>query len=241
MLVDRIRSEEKRHLASALSRVVADDGSDVGLVYPLALEELPRLVTALKLCDDSVAGPEEVALLVEECNQDGDERLEKKEAVALIGRIVEAARVWARMREDLIAKYIKLSKEQVFELRLSFAGMARGGVIGTAEVAQICSQLTAGQVPAHEDVEELIEEAPKNTRTLHVVPGGGEVLHVMFLSKDVSRETPNVTACRTSPPMAAFSTHFWREAPDVTPCHTSPPQGGQSGMFAFTTCSKTVS
>ena len=56
-------------------------------------------------------------------------------------------------------------------------------------------------------------------------PCGGEVLH--FMVQDVSRETPDATPCRTSPPMPCFHTCLarTRETPDVTPCHTSPPQG----------------
>ena len=48
---------------------------------------------------------------------------------------------------------------------------------------------------------------------------------VTCLFKDVSHETPDVTPCRTSPPMPFLRTRVLREAPDVTPCHTSPPQG----------------
>ena len=39
----------------------------------------------------------------------------------------------------------------------------------------------------------------------------------------LARETPDVTPCRTSPPMPFF-VPVSRETPDVTPCHTSPPQ-----------------
>ena len=48
---------------------------------------------------------------------------------------------------------------------------------------------------------------------------------VACLFKDVSRETPDVTPCRTSPPMPFSFGHVSREMPDVTPCRTSPPQG----------------
>ena len=45
----------------------------------------------------------------------------------------------------------------------------------------------------------------------------------MFHVLDVSCETPDVTLCRTSPPMP-FVAHISRETPEVTPCHTSLPQ-----------------
>ena len=48
----------------------------------------------------------------------------------------------------------------------------------------------------------------------------GVTCHVL----DVSYETPDVTPCRTSPPMP-ICIHISRETPDLTPCHTSPPQG----------------
>ena len=48
----------------------------------------------------------------------------------------------------------------------------------------------------------------------------GVTCHVL----DVSHETPDVTPCRTSPPMPYFI-HVSRETPDVTSCHSSPPRG----------------
>ena len=51
-----------------------------------------------------------------------------------------------------------------------------------------------------------------------------EVRCYMSCFIDITYETPDVTPCRTSPPMM-FCAHVTRETPDVTPCRTSPPQG----------------
>ena len=56
----------------------------------------------------------------------------------------------------------------------------------------------------------------------------GVTSHVL----DVSYETPDVTPCRTSPPIPLFA-HLSRETPDVSPCHTSPPQGADSSLLRF--------
>ena len=51
-------------------------------------------------------------------------------------------------------------------------------------------------------------------------PCGGEVLHFMFYISCTKHPTPG----RTSPPMQLFVC-VSRETPDVMTCHTSPPQG----------------
>ena len=53
-------------------------------------------------------------------------------------------------------------------------------------------------------------EARESLDPEHATPCEGEVLHTCF--KDASRETPDVTPCRTSPPLPIFRTCLARNA-----------------------------
>ena len=72
----------------------------------------------------------------------------------LCNRVVESARVAARRREALVAEQVKLSEEQVFDMRGCFSEMTHSGVIGPDDLHYLLVEL----FPDHEIDDAFVQE-----------------------------------------------------------------------------------
>merc|ERR1712039_224586 len=113
----------------------------------------------LGLCIDTCYRVEDIMAIVEDCNKEDTEVLETNELVSLVGKVQEAGRVKARKREGLIAQQLNLSEEQILEVRMSFAGLARTGVVGVSEVRLLLEAINPSMTPSNTDIEQLIADA----------------------------------------------------------------------------------
>jgi len=142
--VDNLRREEKSQREAAFRSWYTihkwqDDRS-------LQIAELPQLIMDLSLVTDSCRNVLDVRTLVEDCQKSGAETMQFDAAVDLCCKVVESARVAARRREALVAEQVKLSEDQIFDMRAYFAEMTHSGVIGPDDLHGILVEL----FPDHE-------------------------------------------------------------------------------------------
>merc|ERR1712217_129700 len=52
-----------------------------------------------------------------------------------------------------------ITPEQVLDVRMSFAGLSRSGVVGVAEIRLLIEAINPAVNPCNKDIEQLIEEA----------------------------------------------------------------------------------
>ncbi|CAE7836381.1 GA20OX1 [Symbiodinium necroappetens] len=150
--VDSLRREEKSQREAAFKSWYtihkwADDKA-------IAVTDMPQLIMDLSLVADSCRSVMDVRALVEDCHKSGAEFLQIDASTELCNRVVESARVAARRREALVAEQVKLSEEQVFDMRGCFSEMTHSGVIGPDDLHYLLVEL----FPDHEIDDAFVQE-----------------------------------------------------------------------------------
>ncbi|CAE7546449.1 GA20OX1 [Symbiodinium sp. CCMP2592] len=150
--VDSLRREEKSQREAAFKSWYTihkwtDDKA-------IAVTDMPQLIMDLSLVADSCRSVMDVRALVEDCHKSGVEFLQLDASTELCNRVVESARVAARRREALVAEQVKLSEEQVFDMRGCFSEMTHSGVIGPDDLHYLLVEL----FPDHEIDDAFVQE-----------------------------------------------------------------------------------
>ncbi|CAE7219038.1 GA20OX1, partial [Symbiodinium sp. KB8] len=150
--VDSLRREEKSQREAAFKSWYTihkwtDDKA-------IAVTDMPQLIMDLSLVADSCRSVMDVRALVEDCHKSGAEFLQIDASTELCNRVVESARVAARRREALVAEQVKLSEEQVFDMRGCFSEMTHSGVIGPDDLHYLLVEL----FPDHEIDDAFVQE-----------------------------------------------------------------------------------
>jgi len=125
---------------------------------PVAVSDMPALITESGLCRDCCDYAEDLLSIVEDCSQETADGLSLGEAIAMAGRVVESARALTRRHEAVVARQLHLSPDQVAQLRASFAGLTRTGAIEAPAMQLLLKKINPTVEPSMAEVEGLMAE-----------------------------------------------------------------------------------
>lgn len=167
-LTKRFRDEQAARRQGAINKIF---GSNLWLTGPpLPADDVPALLTELGLCTDCNCREDDILSMIDSCNKDDLESFETADLVVLTGKVTEWARTLARRSERAVAMEAGFSWEQVFEMRMTFAGLTRTGQVGVEEVKSILRQINPKIEIRDTDIQALLAEvSPAAARALQYI------------------------------------------------------------------------
>mmetsp|Transcript_126447 Transcript_126447/g.282616 ORF Transcript_126447/g.282616 Transcript_126447/m.282616 type:complete len:938 (-) Transcript_126447:145-2958(-) len=155
-ILHAFREEETSQRRSAIQALLNSPGWSS--TTQIISDDVPELICELGSCMESCTSLAQISTIFEVCNKEISEYIDFTELVPLVGRVTECSRAMARRVEGSIAETLGFKPEEIFELRVAYAGLSPTGVLSIQAVKEYLHQLNPSVTILDKEVEALMGE-----------------------------------------------------------------------------------